>query len=255
MQHPVGYKIVERARPQLTSVWALLTSKFALWALGHTILAGLIVGVDRRARRRVLAPPARPERRAVPARREARADRRSCRSPRFNLWFGSNFGDRPSPSAQPMKIAATEALWDTEQPVRFSLFQIGGFTQDDQTPPLLDRRPATALVPGDRLVQRQGARAERAAGQYEQRSTGRGELHPAGPARLLEHAGHGLRSGRSSSSSPALGALLLLESRSSSARAGSCGRRSRRSRSRSSPRSPAGSSPRSGRQPWIVQGC
>ena len=30
---------------------------------------------------------------------------------------------------QPMKIAATEALWDTEQPASFSLFQIGGFTR------------------------------------------------------------------------------------------------------------------------------
>ena len=33
-----------------------------------------------------------------------------------------------------MKIAATEALWDTEQPASFSVFQIGGFTQEDQTP-------------------------------------------------------------------------------------------------------------------------
>ena len=33
-----------------------------------------------------------------------------------------------------MKIAATEALWDTEQPAAFSLFQIGGFTVEDQTP-------------------------------------------------------------------------------------------------------------------------
>ena len=33
-----------------------------------------------------------------------------------------------------MKIAATEALWNTEQPAGFSLFQIGGFTEDDQTP-------------------------------------------------------------------------------------------------------------------------
>jgi cytochrome d ubiquinol oxidase subunit I len=33
-----------------------------------------------------------------------------------------------------MKIASTEAQWDTCQPCAFSLFQIGGFTQDDQTP-------------------------------------------------------------------------------------------------------------------------
>ncbi len=35
---------------------------------------------------------------------------------------------------QPMKIASTEAQWDTCQPCAFSLFQIGGFTKDDPTP-------------------------------------------------------------------------------------------------------------------------
>ena len=35
---------------------------------------------------------------------------------------------------QPMKIAATEAQWETCQPCAFSLFQIGGFSKDDQTP-------------------------------------------------------------------------------------------------------------------------
>ena len=33
-----------------------------------------------------------------------------------------------------MKIAATEAQWDTCSHCPFSLFQIGGFTQSDQTP-------------------------------------------------------------------------------------------------------------------------
>jgi cytochrome d ubiquinol oxidase subunit I len=33
-----------------------------------------------------------------------------------------------------MKIASTEAQWNTCQPCAFSAFQIGGFTQDDQTP-------------------------------------------------------------------------------------------------------------------------
>jgi cytochrome d ubiquinol oxidase subunit I len=35
---------------------------------------------------------------------------------------------------QPMKIASMEALWNTEAPASFSLFQIGGFTPEDQTP-------------------------------------------------------------------------------------------------------------------------
>ena len=49
------------------------------------------------------------------------------------LGVGSEFGVAAT-DVQPMKIAATEALWDTEQPAAFSLFQIGGFTEDDQTP-------------------------------------------------------------------------------------------------------------------------
>jgi cytochrome bd ubiquinol oxidase subunit I len=35
---------------------------------------------------------------------------------------------------QPMKIAAGEALWNTEEPAPFTLFQIGGFTASDPTP-------------------------------------------------------------------------------------------------------------------------
>ena len=43
MQDPVGYKIVN-GEAQLTSVWALLSSDWALYAFGHTILAGLTAG-------------------------------------------------------------------------------------------------------------------------------------------------------------------------------------------------------------------
>ncbi len=35
-----------------------------------------------------------------------------------------------------MKIASAEALWHTEQPACFSLFQIGGFSEQDQNPSL-----------------------------------------------------------------------------------------------------------------------
>src|SRR5213078_1725897 len=43
MQHPVGYKVVN-GRAELTSVWSLLSSTFALWAFGHVILVGLTTG-------------------------------------------------------------------------------------------------------------------------------------------------------------------------------------------------------------------
>jgi cytochrome d ubiquinol oxidase subunit I len=131
MQHPVGYKIVD-GEAQLTSVWALLSNNFALRAYLHTILAGLIFGsivvlgvscwhflrgrqVDlfRKAAKVALIV-------AVPV-------------TALQLVVGNRFGEAVT-SAQSMKIAASEAQWNTCQPCGFSLFQIGGFTEDDQTP-------------------------------------------------------------------------------------------------------------------------
>jgi cytochrome bd ubiquinol oxidase subunit I len=131
MQHPVGYKIVD-GEAQLTSVWALLSNEFALRAYLHTILAGLIFGsivvlgiscwhflrgheVDlfRNAARVALIV-------AVPV-------------TALQLVVGNRFGEAVT-SAQSMKIAASEAQWNTCQPCSFSLFQIGGFSKDDETP-------------------------------------------------------------------------------------------------------------------------
>jgi cytochrome bd ubiquinol oxidase subunit I len=131
MQQPVGYKIVN-GEAQLTSVWALLSNGFALRAYLHTILAGLIFGsivvlgvccwhflrgreVDtfRSAVKLALIV-------AVPV-------------TLLQLVVGNRFGEAVT-SAQGMKIAASEAQWDTCQPCGFSVFQIGGFTASDPTP-------------------------------------------------------------------------------------------------------------------------
>jgi cytochrome d ubiquinol oxidase subunit I len=131
MQHPVGYT-VENGRAELTSVWDLMTNKFALWAFGHTILAGVtaasvvVFGVAcwHLARRRNQELMLRAAKLSLIVLVPVSA---------FNLWFGSNFGIVTT-QLQPMKIAATEAQWNDCQPCAFSLFQIGGFTVDDQTP-------------------------------------------------------------------------------------------------------------------------
>ena len=131
MQHPVGYE-VHNGRAELTSVWSLVSSTFALWAFGHAIFAGLtaasivVLGIScwhivrgrngelfMRAAKLALIV-------AVPV-------------AGFNLWYGSHFGIYTT-ETQPMKIAASEALWNTEQPASFSLFQIGGFSKSDPTP-------------------------------------------------------------------------------------------------------------------------
>src|SRR3954447_9654430 len=131
MQDPQGYKVVN-GEAQLTSVWELITTRWSLYAFTHTILAGLTAGAAvvfgvccwQFARRRnvelfrpaaklaliVLVPVA-----------------------AFNLLFGSEFGVLVT-DLQPMKIAASEAQWDTCSHCPFSLFQIGGFTASDPTP-------------------------------------------------------------------------------------------------------------------------
>jgi cytochrome d ubiquinol oxidase subunit I len=131
MQRPVGSDVVN-GRAELTDVWALLSNRFAIWAYVHVLFVGLttaavvIFGVAcwhflrgrnedlfRRAAKLALVV-------GVPI-------------SAFNLWWGSNFGIVVT-DYQPMKIAASEAQWDTCQPCAFSLFQIGGFSEDDQTP-------------------------------------------------------------------------------------------------------------------------
>ena len=131
MQRPVGSKVVN-GEAQLTSVSALLSNRFAVWAVAHTLLVGLTTGAFfvfgvscwQIARGRgvelfhrsamlgliVLVPVT-----------------------IVNLPVGSRFGIETT-HAQPMKISAAEALWNTQQPASFSLFQIGGFTQSDETP-------------------------------------------------------------------------------------------------------------------------
>jgi cytochrome bd ubiquinol oxidase subunit I len=51
----------------------------------------------------------------------------------LQLVVGNRFGEAVT-SAQSMKIAASEAQWNTCQPCGFSLFQIGGFSKQDETP-------------------------------------------------------------------------------------------------------------------------
>ena len=74
MQDPVGYK-VENGQAVLTSVWALLSSDWALYAFGHTIFAGLTAGAAVVFGVCCWHFCARPQRRALQARGEARADR------------------------------------------------------------------------------------------------------------------------------------------------------------------------------------
>ena len=131
MQRPVGSDVVD-GRAELTSIWDLLSNRLALWAYGHVLLVGIttasvvIFGVAcwhlLRGRNEDLFRKAAKLALVVGVPISA-----------VNLWWGSHLGIVIT-DYQPMKIAATEALWETEQPAAFSVFQIGGFTTEDQTP-------------------------------------------------------------------------------------------------------------------------
>ena len=72
MQHPVGYKInADTGRPQLNDIWAVFTNPVFIWGYVHVLLASLVTGARRDARRLGLAPAAR--------RSSPRCSRRSAR--------------------------------------------------------------------------------------------------------------------------------------------------------------------------------
>ena len=185
----VGYKIVD-GEAQLTSVWALLSNGFALRAYLHTMLAGLIFGsivmlgvccwhflrgreVDlfRKAAKLALIV-------AVPV-------------TLLQLVVGNRFGEAVT-SAQSMKIAASEAQWNTCQPCGFSLFQIGGFTEQRRDAELLDHDPTSPVVHGHRLVRRPGAGPQSAPGPGAEQVRPR-QLHAERTGDLLVDAGDGVR--------------------------------------------------------------
>jgi cytochrome bd ubiquinol oxidase subunit I len=174
MQHPVGYKVVN-GEAQLTSIWALMSNEFALRAYLHTMLAGLIFGslvmlgvccwhflrgseveLFRKAAKLALIV-------AVPV-------------TLLQLVVGNRFGEAVT-SQQSMKIAASEAQWNTCQPCSFSLFQIGGFTESDPTPSFSIQIPRllSYMATGSFGGQVQGLNELQ---QQEQRKYGRGNYMP-----------------------------------------------------------------------------
>ncbi|ASO17780.1 cytochrome d ubiquinol oxidase subunit I [Actinoalloteichus hoggarensis] len=131
MQHPVGVEIGPDGDPVLNSIWALLTNSTVLAAFPHTLAGSLavagtvLIGVSawHLARRHRNSPVDDPDRRVWHT------------SLRWGGWVGlASFaavavsGDIQAKlmfEQQPMKMAAAEALCETEEPAGFSIFAIG----------------------------------------------------------------------------------------------------------------------------------
>lgn len=130
MQHPVGVELVD-GRPRLNSIWAVLANNTALAAIPHTIAGAFSVAGA------VLV--------GIAAWRLGRRDERNETVWRASLKLGAGVGavafaallitgDEQAKlmfEQQPMKMAAAEALCDTEKPAGFSVFAYGDVARPD----------------------------------------------------------------------------------------------------------------------------
>ncbi len=124
MQHPVGYEMnPTTGKAELTSIWAVLTNNTALYAFAHTILACLLTGGM------VIA--------AISAWHLLRGNEVKVFSGSMRMVMpvlatagvltiavGHFFGVLMA-EQQPMKMAAADAVFETEDGVGLSLFAIG----------------------------------------------------------------------------------------------------------------------------------
>ena len=188
MQHPVGYKLNGAGQPVLNNIGALFTNPTFLWGYVHVILASLVTGSL--VMLAVCAWHLRKQ-------REVQAFHRAARvavivllpAILIQMFVGNKLGEIEA-KYQPAKIAAAEAQWTNCQPCSFSVFQIGGGS-NDKTPTSDHRDPAPALRARDRHVERAGRGPEPAAiaGSEEVRAR---QLHPGRVHPVLVDAGHGL---------------------------------------------------------------
>jgi cytochrome bd ubiquinol oxidase subunit I len=126
MQNPVGYTVNEAAgRAELTDFLAVLTNKVALITFPHTITAAFlttgafILGISVY---RLLRGTAEEEK---PFRRAAKVGASMLLVSGLLVAVTGDIQGKVMTEVQPMKMAAAEALWETEQPASFSIFTIG----------------------------------------------------------------------------------------------------------------------------------
>ena len=188
MQRPVGYEMAN-GRAELTSIGDLLGNRFAWHAWLHTTLVGLTTGsmlvfgiacwhflrgrnveIFRKAALLALIV-------AVPV-------------SAANLVIGSRFGIVTT-DYQPMKIAASEALWDTEQPCVVLALPDRRLHEGRPDAELRHRDPGPPLVPRDGFLQLGGRGTERDPVAVREAVRAR-QLHPAGPGVVLGDEGDGV---------------------------------------------------------------
>ncbi|MCZ2525105.1 cytochrome ubiquinol oxidase subunit I [Streptomyces sp. NPDC059506] len=142
MQHPVGYRINEaNGRAELTDIAAVLFQNTTLVVVFHTLTAAFLTGAAFMVG--ISAFHLLRARRTPAAERDGRKIAAMRTSLRLGLVVATVFGLGTALSGdslskvmfeqQPMKMAAAEALWETESPAPFSVFAYGDVDKGHNT--------------------------------------------------------------------------------------------------------------------------
>ena len=135
MQHPVGYGYnPETGRAELTDFWAVMVNKVQLVTFPHTITAAymtggaFVVGVAVWLMMRDKTPDAdRPM-----YRKATRIGAVVALVAGLGVVLTGDLQGKVMTDVQPMKMAAAEALYETEQPADFSIFTIGSLDGQEE---------------------------------------------------------------------------------------------------------------------------
>ncbi|GAB3433677.1 cytochrome ubiquinol oxidase subunit I [Flindersiella endophytica] len=126
MQWPVGYHFNEATgRAELNDFGAVLTNKVVLVTFPHTILAAFLTAGALVAGIAVWHLVRRPGRNTAEFRSAAKVGAVVTIVAMAGVFVSGDIQGKIMTETQPMKMAAAEALYDTEQPASFSLFTIG----------------------------------------------------------------------------------------------------------------------------------
>ncbi len=135
MQNPVGYATNgQSGRPELNDIGAVFTNPVFLWAYAHVLLASAVTGAVimlgvsgyhlRKNNQAFLTTAKTALAVLIP-------------SIMLAMVVGSELGVAET-KHQPMKIAASEAQWETCQPCSFSVFQVGGGNNDQDPTKIIE---------------------------------------------------------------------------------------------------------------------
>ncbi|MGC4943173.1 cytochrome ubiquinol oxidase subunit I [Kribbella sp. DT2] len=126
MQNPVGFRYnAERGRAELTDIWAVLTNKVVLVTFPHTIFAAFMVGGAFVAAVAIWHLVRRPGVDTGAFRTAMRLGAVIVIAAGAGVALSGDQQGKVMTEVQPMKMAAAEALYQSEKPASFSVFTVG----------------------------------------------------------------------------------------------------------------------------------